>query len=296
MDHDDYVRRTSLHYSRQWGAEIDFAGFFAANPEAAKVMPGRQLPWNAIIEKIRDRAAREPVRVYDAGCGFGDMLKSLFDTPAPSGLAYLGIDIHDSLGLIPAPVGATLRQGDITVSTGEAFDFILCRAVIHHTPDPAATFRTLVSQLAPNGTIAISSYAKKAPMREAIDDALRQCISPLPVDQAFDICGQFTKLGRDLQAADGKISIKEDLPILGIPAGEYRVQDFIYRYFIKCWHNPSFSQRHCDLVNFDWYHPPYAHRFDLGELTQWMHDARLEILRTASTEAHHYVEARRIRN
>jgi SAM-dependent methyltransferase len=293
MDHDEYVRKTSSHYSLQWGAEIDFAGFVAASPEAAKAMPARQLPWSAIIERIRDRAARQPVRVYDAGCGFGDILTGLFSAPIPSGLAYLGIDLHDALDTIPARPGATLRRGDITVPTGESFDFVLCRATIHHTPDPAATFRTLVSQLAPNGTIAISGYAKKAPMREAIDDALRQRITPLPAGEAFDVCGQFTKLGRDLQSADGKISIKEDLPMLGIQAGEYGIQDFLYRYFIKCWHNPSFSRRHCDLVNFDWYHPPYAYRFELAELAQWAQDAGLDILRTASTDAQHYVEAAR---
>jgi len=38
---------------------------------------------------------------------------------------------------------------------------------------------------------------------------------------------------------------------------------------MKCWHNRAFSERHCDIVNFDWYHPPYAYRYEAAELRGW---------------------------
>lgn len=289
----DNIRRTSEHYSKQWGSELDFKAFVKANPEAARVMPGRQLPWQDLFDRLRDEATRRPVRVYDAGCGFGDVLNAITAEPNPPALAYLGADIHGALDTLPRPANARLLQWDITqpLPEGGPFDAILCRAVIHHTPDPPATYRTLAAQLAPGGTLAITAYARKAPMREASDDALRALVVPMGNEEAFAAAHQFTRLGRELQAATGRITITEDLPLLGIEAGEYSVQGFLYKYFLKCWYNPAFPERHCDLVNFDWYHPPYAYRYTPEELAGWAEAAGLKVVRTASTEAQHYVEA-----
>jgi SAM-dependent methyltransferase len=271
MNRPDGIARTAEHYSKQWGAELDFASFVKADPEAAKIMPSRQLPWQALFDRIRARAAAGQTRVYDAACGFGDVLNSLASPDMPRFLHYIGADIHGALGTIAAPPGATLVQADICAPLAGhgPFDFIVCRSAIHHTPDPPATYRVLAAQLAPGGTLAITAYAKKAPMREAVDDELRRRIVPLPNEEAFAIANQFTALGRDLQAATGEIVIREDLQFLGIKAGSYGVQEFVYRYFMKCWHNRAFSERHCDIVNFDWYHPPYAYRYEAAELRGW---------------------------
>ena len=293
MSHEDYVKKTADHYTKQWGSELDFKSFVKSNPEAAKAMPSRQLPWQELFDRIRLAAVDKPTRVYDAACGFGDIMNSLTAGQNPTGLNYLGVDLHGSLDTIKRPSNATIRQGDITrpVNGAGLFDFIVCRAAIHHTPNPPETYRTLVSQLAPGGTLAITVYAKKAPMREAVDDELRRRIIPMDNDTAFAVSNQITTLGRDLQSSGGTITIQSDLPFLRIKAGSYKVQDFIYQHFMKCWHNPEFSELHCDLVNFDWYHPPYAYRYELEELIDWAKSNKLTVTRTASTEAQHYVEA-----
>lgn len=282
--------KTAAHYTKQWGGELDFKTFIQQNPEAAKVMPARQLPWGELFDRIRAESAERDVSVYDAACGFGDILRHLTADPIPSGLRYVGADIHSALSDIERPPCAELIQHDITNTTGGTFDFIVCRAAIHHTPAPEQTLKTLVSQLAPGGTIAITAYAKKAPMREAIDDALRAKIIPMPNDEAFATSNQLTALGRDLQKSAGEITIQQDLPFLGIKAGTYGVQDFIYNHFIKCWHNDAFSERHCDLVNFDWYHPPFAFRYTREELRAWAAASNLRIVKEASTDAQHYME------
>jgi len=201
MEHDHYVKKTADHYTKQWDVDLDFKGFVKDNPEAAKVMPSRQLPWQDLFDRIRARAQVQPVKVYDAACGFGDIMNYLTAAPNPAHLSYLGVDLHGSLHTIDCPANATVRQGDITVPVGGAcpFDVIVCRSAIHHTPSPSDTYRTLVSQLAPGGTIAITAYAKKAPMREAVDDELRRRIVPLDNDAAFAVANQITRLGRDLQ-------------------------------------------------------------------------------------------------
>jgi SAM-dependent methyltransferase len=196
--HEQYVKQTAAHYTKQWGADLDFQNFVKSNPEAAKAMPSRQLPWEDLFARIRSDASSRRVRVYDAACGFGDIMNKLTASPNPEGLVYFGMDLHGSLDDIERPQNAALIQGDVTKPVGSSgpFDYILCRAAIHHTPNPAETYRTLASQLTPGGTIAITAYAKKAPMREAVDDELRHQIVPMESDVAFAVANQLTRLGR----------------------------------------------------------------------------------------------------
>jgi SAM-dependent methyltransferase len=288
------IARTADHYSRQWGRELNFQRFVAANPEVVgKVLMGRQLGWLDLFERIRCEAASKPVALYEAACGFADVARLLFADPPPPHLDYVGVDIHNSLDTIEPPPAAKIMQWDITdpLPDGRRFDYIVCRASIHHTPDPAKTYAVLASQLAAGGTLAISVYTKKAPMREAVDDALRSRIVPLTNEEGLAVARQFTQLGRDLQLASGRIVISEDLPFLGIKAGHYSIQSFIYDHLIKCWHNLNFSTEHCDLVNFDWYHPPYAYRFTVEEMQQLALDNGLRITRCQSAQAQHYLEA-----
>ena len=291
---------TADHYSLQWGPEIDFASFYKEKRADLSAMTSRQMGWPALIDRIRDRARREPVRLFDAACGYGGLFMDLFEAPAPAGLTYVGADIHGALGSIKRPEGAgpdraTFVRWDVSnpLPAGDGFDVVICRAAIHHTPDPVRTFQSLAAVLAPGGTLSITAYAKKAPMREASDDALRHAIVPMPPRDALALASQFTALGKDLQSSDGVITIATDLPFLGIKAGTYRVQEFIYDHFLKCWYNERFGDRYSDIVNFDWYHPPYAYRYDVNELEAWFRDNGLEVIDIQTTKAQHYLEGRR---
>ena len=293
MDKKLCLQKTAEHYSKQWGAELDFGGFVEKNPEAAKTMPSRNLPWPALFSRIRAEACHRPVSVYDAACGFGDILKQLTADPAPPHLRYIGADIHNALGNIEVPDGARLVEHDIMTPLpgGQRFDYVICRAALHHTADPSATLATLASQLAATGILAVSVYAKKAPMREAVDDALRARVVPMSNEEAFSVARQFSLLGRDLQKSDGTILIQQDLPFLGIKAGTYPVQEFIYNHFMKCWYNNDYSIQHADLVNFDWYHPPRAFRYTLEEISSMFESVGLKIVEQASITAQHFVAA-----
>lgn len=290
------VKKTALHYTKQWGPELNFQNFVEENPIAALAMPNRKLGWYDFFAEIRMRAKITSIKVYDACCGHGDVARRLFEEPAPEHISYIGADIHDSLSTISASSRAEFIKWDVSepmANCQEKFDYIICRAALHHTADPKKTYQSLVSQLKPGGKIAISVYARKAPMREALDDLFREKIVPLENEEAFFIASQFSKLGSDLQKSSGSIKINCDLPFLGIKAGEYFIQEFIYDYFLKCWHNPLFSEKHCDLVNFDWYHPEYAYRYTLEEAKQFALDSNLEIVVIKSIKAQHYLEAKK---
>jgi SAM-dependent methyltransferase len=293
----DVNTMTSDHYSLQWGPGVDFASFYRTKRSDLSAMTSRQMGWPKLIDRIRERAASESIRLFDAACGYGGLFGDLFEAPAPAGLRYVGADIHGALAAIKRPAGAEPDRAifvrwDVSepLPTDDRFDVIICRAAIHHTPDPRKTFASLASRLARGGTLAITAYAKKAPMREASDDALRERIVPMPADEALALAGQFTALGKDLQASSGVIEISADLPFLQIKAGRYSIQQFIYDHFLKCWHNDNFGDRYSDIVNFDWYHPPYAYRYEVSELREWFAENGLDVVDVQTTAAQHYVE------
>ncbi len=261
-------------------------------------MPAGQLGWPQLFQEIRERASRGPeaVWVYDAACGFGGIANELITEQTKGHLRYLGADIHHSLPdiLKELPLleacGFLLRW-DISepLPVKQEFDYIICRAAIHHTPDPKATFYALVKKLKSGGRLAISAYRKKSMAREALDDCFRAHVVPLPTPEAYALARQFTMLGKALQDIKEKIHIGEELPVFGISRGDYSVQTLFYNYFLKCFYNPSFGEEYSTLVNFDWYHPPYAYRYDLAELTDWFKECKLKIVRTDAIEAQYFV-------
>jgi SAM-dependent methyltransferase len=295
---DTAAELTARHYDLQWNREIDFLSFLKGNPEALRYMPSGQLGWPELIGRIRAQAKDRPILVYDAACGYGGLFTELFAAPIPEGLAYLGADIHANLADIKRPDGVSQAKArfvrwDISkpLPIAEKFDYVICRNALMHTADPKATLRSLAESLAPRGNIAVSVYARKALLREMLDDALRERITKMSSNDAFALAHQFSCLGRDLQQSLGSIVIKEDLPFFGMRAGQYGIQEFVYQYILKCWYNQIFGEKYSDVVNFDWYHPPHAHRFTKDEILDLFGELGLHVVREDSMPAQHYVEA-----
>jgi hypothetical protein len=139
-----------------------------------ELMPRRQLAWLDLFERIRRRASVTLTRIYYAACGFGGILDELFRDPVPNYLLYVGADIHGAVGDIKLPKRA--RDDQIFIfrfdisnppPVHEPFDFVICRAAIHHTASPVRTFSGLVCSVGANGHLAISASAKKGPPTRA---------------------------------------------------------------------------------------------------------------------------------
>lgn len=291
---------TANHYSLQWGGKLGFLDFIQNSPAAKAATPGSRMGWPALFEEIRGRAQKGPVWVYDAACGFGGIADELINERTAEGLTYVGADIHSELEIVERKIAwfdrcGLLLRWDIStpLPVEEQFDYVICRAALHHTPDPRASFRSLCASLKPSGKIAISVYRKKSICREASDDALRAVISKLPEEQAFAVCRQFTVLGKALQAVTGKVRIDEDLPLLGIGKGEHAVQELIYYNLLKCFHNTEFGERYSTLVNYDWYHPEFAYRYELDEVKAWFDENGIDLVESQSIEVQHFLLGRK---
>ena len=296
----DTVTTTGQHYALQWGSELGFLKFLKAKPAAKKHMPAGQLGWDRLIGEIRERAVAGKVSVYDAACGFGGIASDLVDHATVSGLTYLGADVHSALEIIHDEVPLLSTCGFLVrMDVAEpppvdfAFDYVICRAALHHTPDPPRTFGTLARTVKPGGTLAISVYNKKSVCREALDDRLRELVSPLPPREAFERSREFTVLGRALQNVKDKVHLGEDLELLGIPQGDHSVHELVYYYFLKCFHNDDFGEAFSTLVNYDWYHPAYAFRYHLDEARAWFEENGLDVIDAYSIPVQHFLLGKR---
>ena len=159
------------------------------------------------------------------------------------------------------------------------FDFISCDQVIHHTPDTRKSLAHLVRHLAPGGHIGIYIYKKKAPIREFCDDYIRQFTVGMPAEQCLEICAAITKFGRSLsRLASYRSTCRRTSPFLGIKAGKYDFQRFIYWNVFKCYWNDTMDWDSNVITNFDWYHPRHAHRHTPEEVRSWFDENGLDVV------------------
>ncbi len=220
-------------------------------------------------------------RILDAGCGNGRVTALLrecaSDIASVIGIDLVAADVAENN--LSAYSNVELRQADLLgdLSGLGRFDFVYCQEVLHHTTDPARAFLNLCSLLEPGGEIAIYVYKRKAPAREFVDDYVRERISDLPYDEAMKACRDITELGRVLSESGHKVTVPA-VPLLGIDAGEYDVQRFLYHFFMKCFWNPALSFDENVAINYDWYHPQLASRHTAEEVEGWFRRAGLQIV------------------
>lgn len=220
-------------------------------------------------------------RILDAGCGNG-RVTALLRKYAPEDAEIVGIDRSSASvaaknlqGMYKVLVCAKDLLGDLS-DLGN-FDFIYCQEVLHHTDDPKRSFLNLTSLLKPEGEIAIYVYKVKAPIREFVDDFVRERIQDLPYEEAIRACDQITALGKALSGLNVTFTAPA-VDVVGIEEGEYDIQRFIYHFFMKCFWNNALGFQDNTAINYDWYHPQVATRHTLEEVLEWFSVAGLKVL------------------
>lgn len=246
------------------------------------------------LERLEDflRAKR---RVLDAGTGNGRDVR-LYADHCPG--QVFGIDVSVAIDSayrhLRTQANVHLLQADLTrlPFPPAFFDFIACDQVLHHTRSTEASFRRLATHLGPGGDLSIYVYRKKAPLRELADDYLRRVVAGMGEEEAWQLSEQLTVLGQRLSDLGASITVP-DIPALGIRAGTYDVQRFVYWHMLKCYWNPALEPGDSVITNFDWYRPPYAHRHTAEEVRRWFRDEGLEIATFDECDAGISVRGRR---
>ena len=211
-------------------------------------------------------------RILDAGCGNG-RVTSLLKKYADEDAKVVGIDLtaaHVASENLKYHKNVSVFEKDLLDDLTDlgTFDFIYSQEVLHHTADPRRSFNNLVQLLRPEGEISIYVYKIKAPLREYADDYVRNIISDMNYEESSRVLDEITEFGRIMAKKGITIEVPK-VDILGIEAGEYDLQRFIYHFFFKCYWNDMFSKEENNVINYDWYHPQIASRHSLDEILGW---------------------------
>lgn len=219
--------------------------------------------------------------ILDAGTGIGNSAKLLSANPNSQVFA---LDASQSINFAYKKYGnlpnvhflqADLRQLPFRK---RFFDFIYSDQVLHHTKNTGTSFQYLTKFLTDSGFISIYVYKKKAPIREYVDDYIRKITVNMSVSECIEFSKDMTYLGKSLAKLKKKITIPKDIPILGVKAGTYDVQRFIYWTFLKCFWDESGNFERSVGVNFDWYYPKFAYRHTPKEVRKWFRDTKIKIV------------------
>jgi SAM-dependent methyltransferase len=236
-------------------------------------------------ESMRQYMAKH-ARILDAGCGSGLSASMWLDeTWQGGGVAeWVGLDISRAVDVAARRLagipGTSFVQGDVTrppFAPG-SFDVVFSEGVMHHTPSTETAFDALAALIAPGGEFMFYVYRRKAPVRELTDDLIRARLSTLDPEQAWAELRPLTSLAKALSDLNTEVEVTEDVPLLGIEAGTHDVQRLIYWHFAKMFWNDAFPFEANVHVNFDWYHPTYAHRQTEEEVRAWCDRNTLRIV------------------
>ena len=220
--------------------------------------------------------------ILDAGCGGGFSARILLEHVPLT--RYTGVDISEAVWVAREQFGERQQTAFVEADLlslpfrEESFDTIVSEGVLHHTPSTRAALASLAPLLTRGGEILFYVYRTKAVVRELADDAIRTQVAPMPPDEAWEAMRPLTALAKSLAELRTEVTVAEDVPILGIKAGTYDVQRLIYNGFCKLFWNDAYSFEENLHVNFDWYHPAYAHRQTEGEVRAWCGELGLRIV------------------
>lgn len=219
--------------------------------------------------------------ILDAGTGIGNSAKRLainsnnivfaIDGSESIFFAYDKFKKHKNIHFIQADIfQLPFKQ--------KFFDYICSDQVLHHTKNTKQAFKKLVRTLKKNGKISVYVYKKKGPIREFVDDYLRQFTTKMTEKECMEFSKTITNFGRTIAKMNKKITIKEDIPLLEIKAGKYDLQRFLYWNIFKCfWAEDGDFDRSLG-INFDWYSPKFAFRHTLKEVKEWHKEMNLKII------------------
>jgi SAM-dependent methyltransferase/uncharacterized protein YbaR (Trm112 family) len=274
------VSQVQSSYSAKWNRVPDIYDEDSFGTKHQREWYLSRYHWGS--EETLSRFLQPKLTILDAGCGLGRDIRWY---------AYLNPDA--------TVVGADLSEGarhayerstaypNLSVIRADlnklpfypqTFDFVACDQVLPVVEDPQASVKRLWSLVKPGGHLAFYVYKKKCPIREFSDDFLREKITKIDAESAWQSCENITRLGKALSDLNIEFDVPADIQELGIKAGHYNLQRFIFYNVIKCFWNDGLSFDENILVNFDWFHPAYTYRHSVEEVEQWTRELGMNVL------------------
>lgn len=276
----DNQKQTKDTFSYKWGKKNSYIGK-KINSNYGKWLMEKYFSgnWDMLDKIVPDGSI-----LLDAGCGagmsaidlFGDKLKNIY---------YIGVDISDAIneaqkniGEINCEKNSEFVQCDLNhIPLIQKVDVIFSEGVLHHTDSTREAILNLSRHLIRGGYFLFYVYRKKAPVREFTDDYIREYFKEKTNEETWEGLKSLTKLGKQLGDLNITLNVEDEIPFLGIKAGEIDLQRFFYWYLFKCFYKPEYNIEEMNHINFDWYRPQNCHRQTPEEVRLWCEEAGLKI-------------------
>jgi SAM-dependent methyltransferase len=164
--HDQTVRRS---FGEQTSLFSGGDAVFAAAPAAPPP------PWLGPLHR--------DMIVLDVACGAGHLAEQV----APHVRQVVGLDLTGTLLTLAADRLRAAGLGNVLLQEGNAarlpfldgsFDLVMCRAALHHFPEPGTQVAQMARVCRPGGTVAISDLVAPAGELRGPFDALHRVIDP----------------------------------------------------------------------------------------------------------------------
>src|SRR5262249_9478017 len=120
-------------------------------------------------------------------------------------------------------------------------DVVFSEGVLHHTDSTEKAFGRVARLVKPGGHLMFYVYRRKGSIREFTDDYVREKLRHLTPEQAWKAMEPLTRLGIAFGELKARITVPEDVDLLGIKAGEYDVQRFLYWNVIKMFYREDLT-------------------------------------------------------
>jgi len=213
--------------------------------------------------------------VLDAGCGGGRYAR----IAASAGARVVAVDLsracekaHEVLASSP---NVLVVQGDLMQLPlqGEVFDAVYSIGVLHHTPSTRTALAAVSHFVRPGGELAVWLYAKRDPLFEAANRALRGFTTRLSHRTLMRLARLAVPLGNAKRALLAR-----------------RSTAWMSKLLPPCSSHPDPQVRVCDT--FDWYSPEFQWHHTDEEVEGWLRDLGFVNLRNLSEgyEAFHALQ------
>lgn len=190
-------------------------------------------------------------RLLDAGVGAGRFA----ERAASKGAEVFGVDVTSAVDAAYRNIGERenvhLVQADILALPfrPETFDLAYSIGVLHHTPDPAVTFRRVADVVRLNGRFAVYLYSRYG-IAHRMSDVIRRVTTRLPIGVMWG-----------MSAAAIPLYYLYRIPVIGTVAN-LALPISMERHWKWRW-----------LDTFDWYTPKYQFKYLYPEVFRWYQDA-----------------------
>ncbi|MDB3991354.1 class I SAM-dependent methyltransferase [bacterium] len=157
-------------------------------------------------------------------------------------------------------------------------DLVLSVGSLHHDRKPLFSLNKICSFLKKNGEIILWVYKTPPLIRVITDNYFRNKIQQeKKFNKVKDLLIDLTKLGYFLKKNNSDIYINENLKSLEIKKGKFKIQEFIFNYFLRNTYNKHLEFEYSFYENLDWFAPKNNFTFKQIELEKFFKKNKMHI-------------------